>query len=379
MNVNANVNDRANVNANVTGLCKPALPFAPPRCYDTPTMSDPSHILSAWPLPPAVVSPIDSGLINRTFLVSTSTSRFVLQWVNPIFGPEVNDDIEAVTAHLAARGLTTPRLVPTRDGALSVPDPRRGHWRLMTFIDGVSHHKATSPALCASAGRLVGRFHRAVQDLDHVFAHRRPHVHDTARHLAHLAEVAARGTDHRHHAVIAPVAAEILARAADLPAVAGLPKRVVHGDLKISNLLFTPAGEAVALIDLDTLAEMSVVLELGDAWRSWCNPTREDDLDARLDLELFAAAVRGYAEGAAGLLVSAEVSALPRAVELIALELSARFCADALDESYFGWDHARFPSASEHNLLRARGQLALARSAAASRSALERIIDASLA
>jgi Ser/Thr protein kinase RdoA (MazF antagonist) len=340
-------------------------------------LDTPSQALSAWGLDTAPVCAIEAGLINRTFFVRAPDAPLVLQWVNPMFGPEVNDDIEAVTAHLAARGMATPRLVRTSGGALTVADRARGHWRLMTFVEGVTHHKVTSPALCESAGLLVGRFHRAVQDLTHEFKHRRPHVHDTARHLAHLADVLAHRTDHRHHAAVAPVAREILSRAADLPVLTGLPRRVVHGDLKISNLLFSPAGEALALIDLDTLAEMSVVLELGDAWRSWCNPSREDDPGAHLDLDLFAAALRGYAEGAQGLLMSAEVSALPRAVEVIALELSARFCADALDESYFGWDHARFSSASEHNLLRARGQLALARSAAAAKADLARIVAAS--
>ncbi|MFO0581483.1 MAG: phosphotransferase [Anaeromyxobacter sp.] len=337
----------------------------------------PAKVLAAWGLEAAPASPVDAGLINRTFVVRGPDGRSVLQWVNPIFGPEVNEDIEAVTAHLAARGFPVPRLVRTRAGALSAADSASGHWRLMTFVAGLTFHKATGPALCGSAGRLVGRFHRAVADLAHVFAHRRPHVHDTPRHLAHLADVLSRKAGHRNHALVAPVAREILARGADLPVVSGLPQRVVHGDLKLSNLLFSPEGEAIALIDLDTLARMSVVLELGDAWRSWCNPAGEDDPSAaRLDLGLFEASVRGYAEGAAGLLEPAELAALPRAVELIALELSARFCADALDESYFGWDRSRFPSASEHNLLRARGQLALARSAAEQRPAQERVVAA---
>ncbi len=47
-------------------------------------------------------------------------------------------------------------------------------------------------------------------------------------------------------------------------------------------------------------------------------------------------------------------------VEAIRLiELGARFCADALNESYFGWNPARFASRSEHNQVRAAGQLAL--------------------
>ena len=193
------------------------------------TVTDlPATVLSAWGLESAPVAAVEAGLINRTYFVETPAGRLVLQWVNPIFGAEVNDDIEAVTAHLAARGLATPRLVRTRAGALSVPDPARGHWRLQTYVEGVTYHEATSPALCESAGRLVGRFHRAVQDLAHEFRHRRPHVHDTARHLGHLADVLERRGDHRNHGEVAPLGREILARAADLPVVAGLPRRVVQ-------------------------------------------------------------------------------------------------------------------------------------------------------
>jgi hypothetical protein len=46
-------------------------------------------------------------------------------------------------------------------------------------------------------------------------------------------------------------------------------------------------------------------------------------------------------------------------VEWVALELCARFSADALRESYFGWDPTRYASRGEHNLARARGQWAL--------------------
>ena len=55
----------------------------------------------------------------------------------------------------------------------------------------------------------------------------------------------------------------------------------------------------------------------------------------------------------------AEWAALVPGAERIALELSCRFALDALDESYFGWN-PRFGGRGEHNLLRARGQAALA-------------------
>ena len=49
----------------------------------------------------------------------------------------------------------------------------------------------------------------------------------------------------------------------------------------------------------------------------------------------------------------------------MALELAVRFAADALRESYFGWDAERFESCGHHNLVRARGQLDVARQARA--------------
>ena len=50
-------------------------------------------VLSGLPL----VETPDAGLINRTLLAGAPT-RFVVQRVNPIFGPAVHQDIEAVRA-----------------------------------------------------------------------------------------------------------------------------------------------------------------------------------------------------------------------------------------------------------------------------------------
>jgi Ser/Thr protein kinase RdoA (MazF antagonist) len=151
----------------------------------------------------------------------------------------------------------------------------------------------------------------------------------------------------------------------------------VHGDPKLNNIVFGKDGTARCLIDLDTLSRMTIPVELGDAFRSWCNPTGEDVVAARFDLSLFEAAIGGYARETRGFLTPAEIAAIPGAVETIALELAARFCADALEESYFGWNRVRFPSASAHNLHRARSQLALGQSIAGMREEMCRITTAS--
>jgi len=315
--------------------------------------------------------PLPGGLINHTFVVESPRGRFVLQRLHPIFGAEVHEDIEAVTAHLAEKGLSTPRLVRTREGALCTTEAD-GVWRILTFVEGHSVERVDSPARAASAGTLVGRFHAAVADLRHDFRFRRAGVHDTKRHFVLLDEALVTHVATPQHDVVSRLRDELRAGLASLPdlTVADLPKRVVHGDLKISNLLFDDAGAGVCLVDLDTLGEMILPHEMGDAWRSWCNPLGEDDPRARFDVALFDAAWRGYEAQMGESLSPDERALLVPGIQTICLELSARFARDVLEDKYFGWNAARFPSRAAHNLVRAQSQASLYRSLTAQRPAL---------
>ena len=313
----------------------------------------------------ATVEPLGRGLINQTFLLTAQGQRSVLQRLAPIFSPTINENIAAVTSALAAAGLVTSRLLPTRDGRLWLDlGGEAGVWRLQTFVSGTSFDKVRGPTQARAAGALVARFHRALDGLTHTFLGLREGVHDTTKHLARLREALAAHENHRLMAQIRPIAEAILARAQELASLPALPPRICHGDLKLNNILFageTPPAleQAVCLIDLDTVGPMSLAHELGDAWRSWCNASGEDAATANIDLEVFRASFAGYASGLAKTLSEPERKALLGGVEWISLELASRFAADALFESYFGWDARRFPGRGEHNLVRSRGQLAL--------------------
>ena len=337
-----------------------------------PTLVPPPAVLAAFELVADSLVRATSGLINPTWYArSTHGTPLVLQRVNAIFPAVVNLDIAAVTEHLARKGLVTPRLVPNRDGALWL-EQDGVVWRVLTRIDGVSHDALESPTQAREAGRVLAEFHRAVSDLDHTFRNARLGVHDTARHLRGLRDALVEHRDHRDIRNIAPLAERVLALAAALPPLPASGDRIVHGDPKISNLMFAhEGGRALCLIDLDTLSRMPVALELGDALRSWCNPATEDAANARFVRPLFEAAVTGYAAAAQGFLTPAEWQAIPAGTLTITVELAARFCADALRERYFGWDNRRYPSASAHNQARTRGQLQVAESLEAEQSALD--------
>jgi Ser/Thr protein kinase RdoA (MazF antagonist) len=330
--------------------------------------------------PDAALAPLGAGLINDTYLVTGRDGPLVLQRVNPIFPPAVQDNIEAVTTCLARQGLQTPRLVRTRAGALCVEAPS-GVWRVMTFVEGASFDVIASPAQARAAGALVARFHRALEGLSFTFAGLRTGVHDTARHFARLAEARATLRSHRLFAEVDALGAALLAAAERLPPLPALPDRVCHGDLKFNNVRFAGAAppaaeEAVCLIDLDTVGPGALAFELGDAWRSWCNRNGEDQPEAALDLEVFASSLDGYRSGLGRALGFEERQALLLGVEWVSLELSARFAADALFESYFGWDPARFPGRGEHNLVRARSQFSLHQALVESRPRRARALEA---
>jgi len=336
-----------------------------------------SGVLAAYGLAGARVEPLGNGLINETWLVeSPAAERYVLQRVNDMFPAAVNADIDALTRHLAASGVQTCRLVPAQDSALCVPFDGQ-IWRLLTYIDGVSHDSLPTVGHARSAGALLARFHRSVDTLTHAFATERPGIHDTSRHLEFLRETLARRADHPEYAKIAALGNEILGAADSLPVLPPTPDRIVHGDPKINNILFArDSDEALCLIDLDTITRMPLPLELGDAMRSWCNPASEDDQYGEFSTALFESAIGGYADVARGWITGAESSAIVAATHSILIELGARFCADALNESYFGWNPARFASRSEHNQVRAAGQLTVARSLVAQRDRLDAAVVA---
>ncbi len=321
------------------------------------------------------VAPVTAGLINDTYRITTRCGEvYALQRVNPIFRPTVNANIEIVTAHLHKCGLTTPRLQETLQGESSV-HLKGETWRLLTWIEGETLANVTEPRPAAEAGALLGRFHVALAGLSRDLEDLRAGVHDTARHLHSLERALADCRTHRAYARLALLAREILAAAETIVELPVTPPRLVHGDPKISNIIFAhDTGEALCLIDLDTLARMPLPLELGDAFRSWCNPAGEDCLDTSFSSELFTAAVRGYATATEGWITKSERQSIVPATYRIYVELAARFCADALREDYFAWDPSRFASHSEHSEVRAAGQLAAARSLLDQRGLLEEII-----
>lgn len=338
----------------------------------------PRAVLDAYRLETADdqdLRPLPGGLINQTFIARPGAgAKIILQRLHPIFAGEVNDDIAAITEQLAAAGLETPRLIPTRDGGWWIKEDG-AVWRAQTFIPGITVDAVDGPAVAEAAGELVGRFHAALGDCEHRFAFTRSGVHDTEAHIAKLERLVAAPPDELWAAGAVELGRSILEVAAARPRWSPLPERICHGDLKISNVRFASIEPPIArcLVDLDTLGRMSLAYELGDALRSWCNGS-EDAGRPRFRADVFEAALAGYVRGNPQV-EHRELAAVPAGTLTISIELAARFCADVFEDSYFGWDAKRFLDRRSHNLVRARNQLALAGQIRAGLGALERVVE----
>jgi Ser/Thr protein kinase RdoA (MazF antagonist) len=315
----------------------------------------PEIIVQHFPLPIVrTVTPVGRGLLHATYRVGTVGGDFVVQRLHAAIPDSAIDDMRMVTAYLVACGLQVPALIPTLDGKPFARDKNGGRWRVYPWLPGHVLESLPDPAMAHAAGRLVGLLHKYLAACDYIPQGSILHFHDTAFVLAELQHVHPQLPDE-----VRGIADDIIAILPSL-IVADEPQQLIHGDLKISNLIFDDLGHAVGIIDFDTILRHARAIDLGDAFRSWCNRTAEDDPEATFDVDFFEAAASGYAQGV-GLPSSPETRARHlRATRHITLELAARFLIDVVRDAYFGFDASRYPHRRAHNVARARGQYHLA-------------------
>jgi len=302
------------------------------------------------------------GHINDTFLVDTAAGQLVVQRLNTaVFrDPEaVTANIAVVHRHLGGAGLPEP--VPAADGRWLLQDGS-GAWRAWRRVPGAAPVPVSTPAVAREAGRLLGRFHQGAAGLDPAaLVETLPGFHDPARRLAALRAVVAADPCRRAEGVAAEITAAeasepLAARAADL--AARVPRRICHYDAKLDNVLFSPDGEAVCLVDLDTVMPGAWFWDVGDLLRSAATTAAEDEPDpsrVAVDPALYQAILDGYAHGLGpDVATPAEIEAIGSAGAIVTYEQAVRFLTD-----WIAGDVYYRTTRPAQNLDRARAQLRL--------------------
>jgi Ser/Thr protein kinase RdoA (MazF antagonist) len=336
--------------------------------------------------PIEAVEPLGNGNINNTYLVTgAGGSRYVLQRLNShVFQqPElVMANLLAVTRHgqarLEAGGLGAgrrwllPQPLPTLGGEADLTAAgryclRQGSdvWRMLTFVDRArSFDTVQNIAHATEVGRALGTFHWLIHDLPlDRLADTLEGFHITPGYLSsylQLLQTSKSGSCQDSNCCIKFVAARqhrvgILEQAKQKGL---LIERPIHGDPKVNNVMIdVVSGQAVALVDLDTVKPGLVHYDIGDCLRSGCNPAGEEYEkldDVHFDLDLCRAMLSGYLPLARPFLTPVDLEYIFDAIWLITFELGLRFFSDYLaGNAYFKCQHAR------QNLDRALGQFRL--------------------
>jgi hypothetical protein len=345
----------------------------------------------------ASLEPHTSGLINYSWLARYESPagprRYLLQQINRhVFHhpEEVMENMARVTGHvarqLAREGVPDAErrvlsLVRTRDGRTHHRDAAGETWRLLPWLERTRPMEhATTEAEARETARAFGRFLAQLRDLPGPPLHETiVGFHDTPARLAAFEHVVAADRAGRVGSCRAEIAAlrerGRLASALARPASRGeIPVRPTHNDAKIANVLFDEGtGEALCVIDLDTVMPGLSLHDFGDLARSGVSDSDEDERDlsrVAVRAAFFEALARGFVEGAGEALSPGERALLVTGAEVIVYEQAIRFLGDHLDG-----DRYYRTTRPGHNLDRARNQIRLLDGLEARGPELRRIVE----
>ncbi len=323
--------------------------------------------------------PLKVGHIHDSYVSAwrdgEAVRRYLHQRLNEYVFPDLKglmNNLQLVTRHLrrAARregeeGLVTQRLVKSRQGELLVRDSAGEFWLTFHYIEGTETlEQCDSAERAFEAGRMFGRFVALLRELDPgLLVDTIPRFMDTPHRYRQLwsalaEDAAGRASAARHEIEFARSREAACGRLVE--ALGGeLPRRVVHYDPKLNNLLFDArTGRGVCVVDLDTCMSGTPLYDLGDLIRSAAVPCREDEPDLSqvyVERDYLRAILEGYLGATEQLLTPGEKRLLPEAPPIMAMTLGIRFLADHLNgDRYFKVDF------EGHNLQRARTQFAIA-------------------
>ena len=288
--------------------------------------------------------PLVRGCIHDTYVVG---ERYLVQRLNRLVfsNPEVImrnfQRVESVVGDLVIKPL------PNQAGDYWRLDERQCLWRVYPYI--LSRSFGWLPdELLESASARFGRFLLRLRNVDDEFEVAIPGFHNLNGYLRWLDSVRRTG--------VADEELRLVDRYREQRVDFGNFQQVIHGDCKVSNLLFDIQTDRVLkVVDLDTLMYGHPAWDFGDLMRSICTKLTHSGSVQELAIARIEKAVSGFFSefGIAGL-SDKDIYAFAIAPAYMSFMLGVRFLSD-----HFAGDQYFNVFYLGENLERARGQLVL--------------------
>ena len=291
----------------------------------------------------------------------------------------IRNQLEDERAEEVTRRVIT--VVPTRDDKPYYRDRNGDYWRTFVFVEGVETFEAVeTPKQAYQAAFAFGQFQRQLVDLPEPRLHETiPHFHDSRKRFAALQ--AAIQKDHFNRAASAKPDIEFALRQEkmvgvilDAMAAGKIPERITHNDTKFNNVMLDEkTGEAMCVVDLDTVMPGCALYDFGDMVRTTTSPTLEDELDlskVQMRMPMFKQLAKGYLDATRSFITKAERDLIAFSGKLITFTIGIRFLTDYLSgDTYFRVHRPH------HNLDRARTQFKLVESISRKEEAMRKYVD----
>ena len=317
--------------------------------------------------------PYGEGHINNTFLLSTTSNKYILQRINnTVFSsPEdVMNNIVMVTEFLkekiARNGGDITReslsVIPTKDGNPFLKTADGDYFRVYLFIDdAISYQVVEKAEDFYNAAVAFGRFQNMLSDFHAEKLHETiKNFHNTVTRYEDFEKAVKDNKSGKADSVKEEIEFAMSRKKYASIIVDGIsegriPLRVTHNDTKLNNVMVDKAsGKGICVIDLDTVMPGSMLYDFGDSIRFGTNPSAEDEKDLSkvyCDLDLFEQYVKGYLSELGERITKDEIELLPVSAIIMTLECGIRFLGDHLDGDVYFRIHR-----DNHNLDRARTQ-----------------------
>lgn len=320
------------------------------------------------------------GHINSTYVSTFNQAGIITKYTHQMINKEVFKKPEQVmhNIEIVTKALKNPKdkddsrksltLIYTKDRKSFFLDEDGNYWRTYLFIDDVNiYEKLDSKELAYKLARKIGEFQNSLAALDASKLyetisrfHDMNYRYDNLK-LAIKKDVKGRLKDIKEEVdflLSNEKRAVIITNHLDKKE---LPLGITHNDTKLNNILFDKkSDEAYCVIDLDTIMPGSILFDTGDMIRTAVNTADEDERDlskVKCNIQIFKALIDGYLSSMGEKLTALEKSLLPESGRSITLIMAIRFLTDYLDgDKYYHIDY------EDHNLVRAKNQIALVKS-----------------